>query len=785
MKRKQLSQHHCSNISAGLTSDTDHLALLDIKASLVDGPFGSLSAWNESLHFCHWPGVVCGNNHQRVTALRLNGHASTGSISPSILNLTFLTQLHLADNNLKGLLPLQIGTLFRLQFLNLTNNSLTGEIPTGLANCSHLDTLLLSHNNFSGGFPSQFGLLSKLTDLVISKNDNNLGGIGPDDDFSFFASLSNVTKLQILSLAGTVPPSLSNCSSLQQLFLAGNQLSGRIPTNFLSHLPQLIYLRLDNNSFTSSFPADVGNLINLAVLIASNNNLTGGIPATLGSCLGLEYVDLSGNSLQGKIPVSLSNLKAIGFLDLSRNNLSRIIPEELQGLVVLERLNLSYNQLEGKVPTKGVFANVTAVSIAGNEGLCGGIPSWHLPACPDTNARVKRLKLSLKWIIVVTAAAIFTVLLLICIIDGLRNSSGDPKTKSCQTLVAKNGFLWVTYKQLFDASDEFAPFNLIGEGKFGSVYRAMLDERPIAVKVMNLEQVGAAGSFRAECEALRTTRHRNLVKMITTCSSIDRSGNDFKAVVLELMPNGSLDSWLHPSPEKEKRYLNLWQRLDAAIDVAHALEYLHHDCQTPIVHCDLKPSNVLLDDQMVSHVSDFGLAKFLSSTIAETVGSDHVSSSTLIVRGTIGYVAPEYGMGCSVSTAGDIYSYGILLLEMITGKRPTDEMFNDNCSLHQLCKRASPDNIQDITDPFLFEESFEERQVKKHRRGCLVSLIEIGVKCCAESPADRMSIHQVIIELGAIKAKIPSAADGRKINNFFLQSEADDVVGMVREQVTN
>jgi serine/threonine protein kinase len=159
----------------------------------------------------------------------------------------------------------------------------------------------------------------------------------------------------------------------------------------------------------------------------------------------------------------------------------------------------------------------------------------------------------------------------------------------------------------------------------------------VAVKVLNLERHGASRSFISECEALRNARHRNLIKVLSSCSSIDHEGNDFKALVFEFMPNGSLAEWLHPSTDQPLRYLSLIQRLDIAIDVASALEYLHYYGSTPIVHCDLKPSNVLLDDDMTAHVGDFGLARFLVQP--DTIISQSMTSASAI-KGSIGYIPP-------------------------------------------------------------------------------------------------------------------------------------------------
>ena len=197
----------------------------------------------------------------------------------------------------------------------------------------------------------------------------------------------------------------------------------------------------------------------------------------------------------------------------------------------------------------------------------------------------------------------------------------------------------VSYKMLYQATNGFSPSNLVGTGSFGFVYKGFLlpEERLVAIKVLNLQRKGASKSFMAECNVLRNIRHRNIIKILTCCSSMDYSGNQFIALVFEFMTNGSLDIWLHPKIDREdqSRVLSLLQRLNIAIDIACALDYLHNYSVQPIIHCDLKPSNILLDNDMIAHLSDFGLARLLSTI----TNSSQKQTTTIGIKGSIGYAA--------------------------------------------------------------------------------------------------------------------------------------------------
>ncbi|XP_039143791.1 probable LRR receptor-like serine/threonine-protein kinase At3g47570 [Dioscorea cayenensis subsp. rotundata] len=331
------------------------------------------------------------------------------------------------------------------------------------------------------------------------------------------------------------------------------------------------------------------------------------------------------------------------------------------------------------------------------------------------------------------------------------------KTKTSSSLpVPYEEFPRVTYNDLVRATDGFSSGNLIGKGKHASVYKGTLHGinntiMMVAIKVFSLNIRGASKSFLSECESLRSIRHRNLIKIITSCVSTDSEGNDFKALVLDLMPNGSLDSWLHPVENQQHQSpLSLIHRLNVAIDVADALEYLHHSCQPPIVHCDLKPSNVLLDDDMNAHVGDFGLAKILMNNNNNN-SLQSWTTSTGIIRGTIGYVPPEYGFGSEVSTMGDVYSYGILVLELLTGKRPVDESFKDGMTMIKFAETyASPERIMEIMDPSMFSEEDDDSEYRNQKE-CVLSVVALGLVCCAESSIERPSMCHVAAQMLKIR----------------------------------
>ena len=535
------------------------------------------------------------------------------SFISSLANCKNLTTIVLGDNPLNGTLPISMGNFSNslVEFVMFDCN-LKGSIPTGIANLSNLMALHLEDNELVGSIPTTVGGMREIQGLYLQHN--RLQGSIPNS----ICHLRNLAELFLNhnQFLGPIPTCWGSFSKLQKLYLNSNKLTS-IPPSFWS-LTEILQINLSSNALSGHLSLDIGNWEHVIEMDLSWNKLSGDIHAIRGLC-SLVNLSLAHNKFQGPIPQSFGMLISMENLDLSDNNFSGEIPKSLTKLKCLKHFNVSFNRLQGEIPFGGAIAQSSASSFTGNQALCGP-PQLKVPPCETSNVRQSTTTIIVRYILPTMIAIILALFLIFAL---MKRRKRDAKQKSQEDLLPLATWRRITYLELEQATDGFSESNLVGKGSFGSVYKGTLsDGTSVAVKVFNLNIEGGFKSFEAECDVLGSIRHRNLVKIISSCSSID-----FKALVLEYMPKGSLQKWLY----SDNHFLDMIERLNVMIDVASSLEYLHHGCPLPVAHCDLKPSNILLNEDMVALVSDFGISKFL--------GNEDSMTQTMTLA-TIGYMAP-------------------------------------------------------------------------------------------------------------------------------------------------
>ncbi|KAG4972691.1 hypothetical protein JHK85_039112 [Glycine max] len=750
----------------------------------------------------------------------------SGSLPPSLFsNCTLLDVVDFSSNSLTGQIPEEIGNCKSLWSISLYDNQFTGQLPLSLTNLT-LQNLDVEYNYLFGELPTKF-VSSWPNLLYLHLSYNNM--ISHDNNTNldpFFTALRNNSNLEELELAGmglggrftytvagqltslrtlllqenqifgSIPRSLANLSRLFILNLTSNLLNGTISSDIFFSLPKLEQLSLSHNlfktpipeaigkcldlglldlsynQFSGRIPDSLGNLVGLNSLFLNNNLLSGTIPPTLGRCTNLYRLDLSHNRLTGSIPLELAGLHEIRiFINVSHNHLEGPLPIELSKLAKVQEIDLSSNYLTGSIFPQ--MAGCIAVSminfsnnfLQGNPQLCGTIAGISL--CSQRRKWFHTRSLLIIFILVIF---ISTLLSIICCVIGCKrlkviiSSQRTEASKNATRPELISNFPRITYKELSDATGGFDNQRLVGSGSYGHVYRGVLtDGTPIAVKVLHLQSGNSTKSFNRECQVLKRIRHRNLIRIITACSL-----PDFKALVLPYMANGSLESRLYPSCGSSD--LSIVQRVNICSDVAEGMAYLHHHSPVRVIHCDLKPSNILLNDDMTALVSDFGVARLIMSVGGGAIDNMGNSSANLFC-GSIGYIAPEYGFGSNTSTKGDVYSFGILVLEMVTRRRPTDDMFVGGLSLHQWVKIHFHGRVEKVIDSALVTASIDQsREVRKMWEAAIVELIELGLLCTQESPSTRPTMLDAADDLNRLKRYLNGDTTGTFASSLGISS---------------
>ncbi|KAK0589766.1 hypothetical protein LWI29_018258 [Acer saccharum] len=882
--------------------------------SLRNGWQNTPPTWRSQDPCSNWDGIECVDS--RVTSITLSSIGLTGQLSsditalselqildlsynteltgtlpPSIGDLKKLTNLILIGCSFHGPIPDSIGSLPQLFYLSINLNKFSGPIPPSIGNLSRLFWLDLADNQLSGQIPVSDGTSSGLDMLVNTEHfhlgNNQLSGEIPDKLFNSDMALKHVLfennsltgmipsslglakKLEVIrfdrnSITGPVPRTLSNLTSIQQLFLSNNKLNGSIPS--LAGMNFLSYLDTSNNSFNASeVPLWFSSLLSLTTLIMENTQLQGQVPSVLFSLPNLQTVVFKNNNLSGTLNISTSNSNQLQSIDLRNNSISDFpgsagagginitldanpiceVSGEVKAYCMKSQSNSSYSTplnncqrvscgsgqissptckcaypytgiLNFRAPSFSDLENTTYYTTL--EGsLTQSFQSHQLPvdSVSLSNPRknlIEYLQLSLEifpsgqdhfnWTgisslgfalsnqtykpprgfepyfffanpypnfagdstgsnkstsigIIIGAAVGGSVLLFLLLLAGVyayrqkrkaeratdqnQNpfASWDPN-KNNGSIPQVKGTRSFSFEELSKYSNKFS--DDIGSGGYGKVYRGTLPTgEQIAIKRAQQGSMQGGLEFKTEIELLSRVHHKNVVRLLGFCF---QQGEQM--LIYDFVPNGSLKDNLSG---KSGMRLDWTRRLKIALGAARGLAYLHELADPPIIHRDVKSTNILLDEQLNARVADFGLSKLLFDS-----EKSHVTTQ---VKGTLGYLDPEYYMTNQLTEKSDVYSFGVMMLELITARSPIERGKNIVREMKMaINKEKDLYSLSELIDPNIglgtTLKGFEQ-------------FVDLAMKCVEESGADRPTMSEVvkkienILELAGLNPNAESA----------------------------
>ncbi|KAF8111233.1 hypothetical protein N665_0076s0220 [Sinapis alba] len=713
-----------------------------------------------------------------LTKIELYDNRLTGEIPPEIKNLTRLRELDVSLNQLSGELPRELGTLKELRVFHCHQNNFTGDFPSGFGEMHFLSSLSIYRNNFSGEFPANTGRFSPLDTVDISENrfsgpfprflcQNNklLFLLALENDFSgeipgSYAGCKSLLRLRINqnrftghvpegfwslplakmldlsdnSLTGEISPQIGLSTELSQLILQNNRFSGKIPTE-LGKLKNIERIYLSNNSLSGEIPTELGDLKQLSSLHLENNSLTGFIPLGLTNCVRLVDLNLAENSLTGEIPNGLSQIASLNSLDLSGNMLTGEIPVNLVKLK-LSFIDLSENQLSGRIPPDLLAVGGT-MAFSRNEKLCVDnhdvkASEKHVLSLCTGDQHVHKNR-SVDGTLLFLALAIALVVL----VTGLFSLRYRVvKIREVNRGINKADAKWkiASFHQMELDAEEICKLeedHVIGAGSAGKVYRVDLKKGGGTVAVKWLRRGGVEEESNgtevsvSEMEILGKIRHRNVLKLYACLV-----GRGSSYLVFEFMENGNLYQALRRSIKGGLPELDWHKRFKIAVGAAKGIAYLHHDCCPPIIHRDIKSSNILLDGDYESKIADFGVAKVADKGYEWSC-----------VAGTHGYMAPELAYSFKATEKSDVYSFGVVLLELATGLRPVEEEFGEG---------------KDIVDYVFFKiqqdrrnlgKVLDKKVVSSYVEDSMIKVLKMGLLCTTKLPSLRPSMRDVVRKL--------------------------------------
>lgn len=714
---------------------------------------------------------------QRLTAIShliLADNFLEGDFPQWITQISNLEYVDFANNGLTGTLPASMGDLKSLKFLALSNNKLGGPIPESMADIPGLSVIRLRGNAFSGNIPD--GLFDmKLDEIDLSRN-RLTGSIPPASD-KLFESLQAL-DLSANNLVGDIPAEMGLFSKLRYLNLSWNALESRIPPE-LGYFQNLTVLDLRNSGLIGSIPGDICDSGSLAILQLDGNSLTGEIPYEIGNCSSLFLLSLSHNNLSGPIPASLSLLRKLKILKLEVNQLSGEIPQELGRLENLLIANVSYNRLVGRLPTAGIFQTLDASAIEGNLGICspllkgpcklnvpkplvldpyaygnqmGGNGGGRRRRSDDSSEFKRHNFLSVSAIVAISAAALIAIGVIvitllnasarrrIAFVETALESMCSSSTRSANLAAGKlitfdsrssSEWLGSSLESMLNKASE------IGEGVFGTVYRASVERQTTMLAIKKLVTANTLQyqeEFDREVRILAKAKHPNVIQLKGYYWT-----PQLQLLVTDYAAQGSVQTKLHESSPASPP-LTWPDRFNIVLGTARGLTYLHHSFRPPIIHYNIKPSNVLLDDNLNPMISDFGLSRLLTRL------DKHVASNRF--QSALGYVAPELTcQSLRVNEKCDVYGFGVLMLELVTGRRPVvygeDNVVILSDHVRVLLEQG---NVLDCVDPNMGRYPEEE----------VLPVLKLALVCTSQIPSSRPSMEEVVQILEVIKAPVPN-----------------------------
>ncbi|CAI0398018.1 unnamed protein product [Linum tenue] len=725
-----------------VVTQADFQVLQSFKQELID-PKGFLRSWNDSGYgACSggWAGIKCAQG--QVIVIQLPWKGLGGKLTDKIGQLQALRKLSLHDNVVTGTIPQTLGVLPDLRGLQLFNNRFSGSIPPTLGSCRLLQNLDLGNNLLAGRIPDRLANATKLFRINLSYN----------------------------SLSGPIPPSLTHSPSLAYLDLQHNNLSGSIPDSWGSSF-RLQYLAIAHNSISGSIPLSLSNLSSLQVLELESNLLDGQIPEGMGNLQNLSILNLRRNQLAGPIPVTLGEIPTLTRLDLSENKFSGEIPHSLANLSRLSSFNVSYNNLSGPVPTE-LSSKFNSTSFVGNIQLCGYSGATPCPSPPPSSQIIptqlpkKKKKLSTKDIILIAAGALLIALLiLVCVLlcclarkrTAAKAKEGQPSTAARTAaagvaggekgapptaaeveaggetggkLVHFDGPLMFTADDLLCATAE-----IMGKSTYGTVYKATLEDgSQVAVKRLREKITKGQREFEAEVNVLGKIRHPNLLAL--RAYYLGPKGE--KLLVFDYMPKGSLTTFLHArGPETP---IDWPTRMKIAQGMTRGLLYLHNN--ENIIHGNLTSSNVLLDERNESKIADYGLSRLMTAA---------ANTNVIATAGALGYRAPELSKLKKANTKTDVYSLGVIILELLTGKSPGEAM--NGVDLPQwVASIVKEEWTNEVFDVELMRDATEIGDE-------LLNTLKLALHCVDPTPSARPEVQQVLQQLEEIRP-VAGGGDG-------------------------